>query len=465
GTYQDLTSLFLISTQSPSNPETWVLTRNVINSIDTANHLSDPPAVAIGKEKVHILYQAKRDDATGIQRMGLFYAHGRVTESAWSFQTAVGDEASKPSLVVKNIDGEDLLIAAWKEGSGLNAELAHIINDGSWSIEEPHRSPAVGLSNVVLIDVGEEVQVVHDMVDVYGDAISYGVFSDFSIGLPASLSSTLMDGSLVIGGPSHDGSQIVIVDRFGEFKIVVLADTDPLKDPVDEPSFWEKILAPLPGDEKMKKNIAAGIGASFLLIMLMVALMIRRARSRLVSLPISGESSSSSKEKELVEIVLTESDLEEDEELEITMEKEESPVSEEDSVSLQEDLEVAADDVDASERLKRRMQRVKEAEYAEKGLPLPPVLSGLPLPPPPENLGNEATTDIESALSAQALPQIDGLGSPPPPTAMDAPVVPRFGDLPPPPIPGAEGLPMLDREVRCEDCEVDFTVRDLTRKR
>jgi len=99
------------------------------------------------------------------------------------------------------------------------------------------------------------------------------------------------------------------------------------------------------------------------------------------------------------------------------------------------------------------------------GLPLPPVLSGLPLPPPPENLGNEATPDIESALSAQALPQIDGLGSPPPPTAMDAPVVPRFGDLPPPPIPGAEGLPMLDRQARCEECEVEFTVRDLTRKR
>ena len=465
GTYQDITSLFLISTETPSNPDSWILTRNVLNSIDTANHLSDPPAVAIGKEKVHILYQAKRDDTTGIQRMGLFYAHGRVTESAWSFQTAVGDEASKPSLVVKDIGGEDVLIAAWKEGSGLDAKLAHIVNDGSWSIDEPHRSPAVGLSNVLLIDVDEEVQIVHDMVDVYGDAISYGVFSDFSIGLPASLSSTLMDGSLVIGGPSHDGSQIVVVDRFGDFKIVVLADTDPAKDAVEEPSFWEKILAPLPGDDEMKKDIAAGIGISLLFLLLMVGLMIRRARSRLVSLPISVETSSRSKEKENVEILLTESDMEEDEEIEITMEMEIAPVPETEEISLQEDLEAAADDVDASERLKRRMQRVKEAEYADKGLPLPPELSGLPLPPPPASIGNEATTDIESALSAQAIPQIDSFDSPPPPGAMDAPVVPQFGSLPPPPIPGAEGLPVLDRQARCEECEVEFTVRDLTRKR
>ena len=463
GTYQDLTSLFLLSTNTPSNPDTWLLTRNVVSSIDTASHLADPPAVGIGEEKIHILYQAKRDDTTGIQRMGLFYAHGRLGESSWSFQTAVGDEASKPSLVVKTISGEDILIAAWKEGSGLDAKLAHIVNDGSWSIEEPYRDTAVGMSNVLLIDLDDKVQVVHDMVDVYGDAISYGVFNSLSVGQPASLSSNLVEGSLVIGGSSHDGSQIVMVDRFGDFSLIILADTNPTRDPVEEPGFWESLLAPLPGDDEMKRNIAIGIGASLVLLFLAVSMVIRRADRR--PLPARDESEKKEEDKEEVEMLIDEEDLEEDVELEVSLDKQDDDIPVAEEKSLKEDLDKAVKADEASERLKRRMQRVKEAEYAEKGLPLPPVLDGLPLPPPPETLGKEATTDVETALSAKEVPMIDGMGLPPPPGAMSAPVMPQFGDLPPPPIPGAEGLPLLDRQAKCEDCDVEFTVRDLTRKR
>ena len=463
GTYQDLTSLFLLSTNTPSNPDSWLLTRNVLSSIDTASHLADPPAVGIGEEKIHILYQAKRDDTTGIQRMGLFYAHGRLGESSWSFQTAVGDEASKPSLVVKRISGEDILVAAWKEGSGLDAKLAHIVNDGSWSVDEPHKASAVGMTNVMLIDLDDKVQVVHDLVDVYGDAISYGVFTSLSVGQPASLSSTLMDGSLVIGGSSHDGSQIVVVDRFGDFSLVILADTNPTLEPVEEPSFWESLLEPLPGDDEMKRNIAIGIGAALVILFLAVSMVIRRADRR--AIPKKVDSEEKEEEKEEVEMLIEAKDLVEDFEIEVSLDEEEDNVPVVQEVSLKEDLDKAAGKDEASDRLKRRMQRVKEAEYAEKGLPLPPVLDGLPLPPPPETLGKEATTDLEGALSARELPQIDGLGLPPPPGAMSAPIMPQFGDLPPPPMPGAQNLPLLDRQAKCEDCEVEFTVRDLTRKR
>jgi hypothetical protein len=432
----------------------------VLTDVDTAKHISDPPAIAIGEEKIHILYQAKRDDTTGIQRMGLFYSHGRLSESAWSFHLAVGDEASSQSLVVKQVDGEDVLIATWKEGLGLNAKLANIVNDGSWSIEEPYLLSASGLSNVILVDQGEKVQIILDIVDVYGDAISYGIFTDYKVGSSASLSSTLLDGRLALAGISNDGSQIIIIDNTGEFDLVVLADTNPDIDEIEEPSFWEQLLKPLPGNEAMKQKVGIGIISAFVVMLLMVSMVIRRAKRKVITVSTTTSVVKKSK-SEPIEIMLNESDLEEDVELEISLE----PALEiEEESTLQDSLEEAVEADEASERLRRRMQRVKEAEYAEKGLPLPPVLSGLPLPPPPMSIGMEATTDLEGALESKDAPLIDGIGiALPPPGAMDAPNLPALGGLPPPP--GSASLPVLERQANCEDCEASFTVKDLMRKR
>jgi len=454
GTYQDMTNLFLISTNSPSDPDSWATTRNVLTGVDTAKHISDPPAIAIGEEKIHILYQAKRDDITGIQRMGLFYSHGRLGESAWSFHLAVGDEASSQSLIVKQIDDEDVLIATWKEGLGLDAKLANIVNDASWSIEEPHLLSASGLSNVVLIDQGEKVQIFLDIVDVYGDAISYGIFTDFTVGSGASLASTLLDGRLALAGISNEGSQIIIIDNTGEFDLVVLADTDPDKESISEPSLWEQLLKPLPGNDAMKQKIAIGIISAFVVMLLMVSMVIRRANRKVITVSTTPAKKSKS---ESIEIMLSESDLEEDIELEVSLV---STSEVEEETTLQDSLEEVVEADEASERLRRRMLRVKEAEYAEMGLPLPPVISGLP--PPPLSIGMEATTDLEGALESKVVPVIDGMGLPPPPGAMGA-LSPALGGIPPPP--GAASLPPLERQAHCDDCEASFTVRDLMRKR
>ena len=458
GTYQDMTNLFLISTSSPADPDSWAITRNVLTDVDTAKHISDPPAIGIGEEKIHILYQAKRDDITGIQRMGLFYSHGRLGESAWSFHLAVGDEVSSQSLVVKQVDGEDVLIATWKEGLGINAKLANIVNDASWSIEEPYLLSASGLSNVVLIDQGEKVQVLFDVVDVYGDAISYGIFTDFKVGSGASLSSTLLDGRLALAGISNEGSQIIIIDNTGEFDLMVLADTDPEKESISEPSLWEKLLKPLPGDDAMKEKIGIGIISAFVVMLLLVSMVIRRANRKAITVPTK---TAKKLKSESIEIMLSESDLEEDAELEVSLDS--TPLVEEEESRLQDSLEEAVEADEASERLRRRMQRVKEAEYAEKGLPLPPVLSGLPLPPPPMGIGIEATTDLEGALDSKEVPLIDGMDLLPPPGAMDAPSLPALGG-PPPPL-GVTNLPALERQANCDDCEASFTVKDLMRKR
>ena len=72
----------------------------------------------------HLLYQSTRSDSTGIERHGLWYAHGLIEQSSWTFKKAVGDEASLAVMKVQIIKGEERITAAWREGEGL--ALTHI---------------------------------------------------------------------------------------------------------------------------------------------------------------------------------------------------------------------------------------------------------------------------------------------------------------------------------------------------
>ena len=73
---------------------------NVLSDIDIKPQDGDPLAVAIGEDEIHLLYQAMRDDVTGIERVGLFYAHGTISQTPFSFQAPAGDNANMPELHV-----------------------------------------------------------------------------------------------------------------------------------------------------------------------------------------------------------------------------------------------------------------------------------------------------------------------------------------------------------------------------
>ena len=64
----------------------WTVKMNVLSDIDIKPQDGDPLAVAIGQDEIHMLYQAMRDDVTGIERVGLFYAHGTISQTPFSFQ-------------------------------------------------------------------------------------------------------------------------------------------------------------------------------------------------------------------------------------------------------------------------------------------------------------------------------------------------------------------------------------------
>ena len=55
-----------------------------------SNHKTATLAVAIGENEIHLLYQSMRDDVTGIERVGLFYAHGTISQTPFGFQAPAG---------------------------------------------------------------------------------------------------------------------------------------------------------------------------------------------------------------------------------------------------------------------------------------------------------------------------------------------------------------------------------------
>ena len=49
----------------------------ILSNIDIKPSQGDSLAIAPGEENMHVLYQELRDDVTGIERVGLMYAHGK----------------------------------------------------------------------------------------------------------------------------------------------------------------------------------------------------------------------------------------------------------------------------------------------------------------------------------------------------------------------------------------------------
>ena len=176
GSYQDSTTIFLIQTESPLASDGWSIHRNAILGIDLYPRSTAPLQVEIGNDDIHILHQNLRDDSTGEERLGMFYAHGKVEEQNWAFTIAVGDEAmAGRMLLVENSDGDEYLYTAWREGSDADAELVSRISPTSWIQGTEHRIQARGLSNIQLLETGRGVQILYDAISPTGPKLHYGL--------------------------------------------------------------------------------------------------------------------------------------------------------------------------------------------------------------------------------------------------------------------------------------------------
>ncbi len=434
GSYQDITNLILLSTTNPSAAEDWVLTPAVIPNVDISSHVGSAPAVAIGKDRVHFLYEAMREDTTGISRVGMFYASGEVGQSL-SIQTGVGDNATLPNLHVSVIDGDDVVMAVWREGVGPNAELVYVVTDGSWSVEEAERHSAPGLASIDFVADGEGVQVLFDKVGFQGPEVHYGIIMPEEAGFSASLEEGYFFASADVDGETH----FLYWSKAGGFYVQNLVDpTSGGGDSDDTMSFLDRVLEPLPGDRDMKIKIASGILGLIIVLLVVVSVIIRRGRQKEIEFIEKGGVLVETEDSD-VELV------EEEVKVAIDLDAEEVEVSVPELVdegpTLAETLKEAAQEDTAGERLRRRMERLEKAEQEE-------LLAEFP---PPHLFDQLEFPELQ-------LPPLGDL----PPTI-------SLGDLPPIPLP-PDALPeplvsVIERHVECKGCGAHFTVKNDNLKR
>ena len=446
GSWQDVTSIFTLVSNNPDSPTSWGNPTNVLSDIDIRPSKGDPLAIGYGEENLHIIYQEMRDDVSGINRVGLMYTHGEPTLSSWSFQSSIGDEASKAHLIVKQSNGDDVLIAAWIEGRGRDANVAYAVTDNAWTVDEASTIEAPGVLEIKMHATAHGVQIMYDEINTFGPTTRYGLLTNADHESIEGMSNLMAQGFLEgYAGMEYDGI-VMLSTASGSLKLRTLASLSGDDGPIDDDSsFLDVLLAPLPGSQEMKLTIVGVAGLMLALFLLLVVVSIRRARSEehevyvATKVLVEGDES--------IELMI----LPEDDEgplLAIDTEAEELVVSssaptillEDEEQSLSESLEAKAESGEGNARLNRRMQRKQQREFAE-------IAASIPLPPLPL-LQPDAPNPAE-------LPPLPALGELPPLLGPDG--LPLLGGLPPLP-----NIAPPQRDVVCSECNAKFTVKDMT---
>ena len=457
GSWNDLTNVFMIYNDDYKS-SSWTVKMNVLSDIDIKPQDGDPLAVAIGEEQIHLLYQAMRDDVTGIERVGLFYAHGTISQTPFSFQAPAGDNAKKPELLVLEDDGEDVLLAAWIEGEGRASEIVSVVQDLVWSVDEYTIIASPGATRVVMIEMGEDkIKVFHDEVGVSGPATRYGLFNlgDTEI----SLSNIIGGGHIVGAGSIGQDGIVIMTSPSGQISGKTIANINPDKNSDDDGGILAVLLSPLPGETQQEKMIALGaIGGILFLMFVAVIVVLRRSHREEEELEVSTETG------DLELLVETEEDhgplvaIDADGESELVVST--SPLNviledEEEEPTLSDELKAKVESGNASKRLERRMKRKNDREAKEIFENLSKTLPNLPLP------GESAPLPVSQP---QEVPQEIVL-----PKLEDLPPLPAPGELPMPPAPGTlpllPAIPAPQKTVVCGSCGANTTVKDMTLRR
>ena len=430
GSWQDITSLFVLSSTTPDKGNSWSNPLNVVSDIDIRPEDVQPLGVALGDEYLHLLYQEYRDDVTGIERAGLMYTHGPFSEPSWSFQFSVGDHASSPVLEAVVVDDEDRLIGAWFEGSGKTAEVVTVTSNAVWSDEVFHRTSAPGVRHLGMVSRDEGVYLYHDEINVwdneYGPVTRMGLIATAEAEPMSGLSNSLFEGYVFGVGLMETDTVVCTVTATGSFGLVKVVFAGDSNNPVDPPGLLDTLFEYLPGgSDEAKFRLLGGLAVIFVLFLLFVAVMVRRSHAEqddIVAEMVGDD--------DTVELMISpETDegplLAVEEEEELTVHEQPVAVMDDDEATLADALEKKLEGGEGNARLERRMKRKQQREMQEMASV---IAQGLPPLPAPQTL--------------PPLPTIDG-------------------QLPPPQLP----LPDLKREVQCPSCSATFGVKDLMLKR
>lgn len=431
GSWQDLTSIFVLSSPTPDRGASWGNAMTVLVDIDIQPADAQPLAVGLGKEYLHILYQEYRDDVSGVERVGLMYTHGALNEPSWSFQYSVGDEASHPQLhVIVHDDDSDRLVGAWIEGQGKTARVSTISTNSIWSNDNPIRTSTPGVRTIAMALQEEGVYLYHDEINVYGPVSRMGLIANQHGETAPGLSNMLFVGYTFGIGTMEEDTIVCTVTPAGSYSLTKIVSLSGSEKTIESPGPIEILLEYMPGGSDSAKLRFLGIMVAMLVAFLgFVIVSVRRSHSEL-----EGMDALLSEDVDSVELMV---DIEQDEgplllidesEDELTVSESAVAVIVEEEDTLAEELEKKLEDGEGNARLERRMQRKQQREMGEMAAALQNGLPPLPLP--------------------GQLPPLPGLPLP------GAPVQPA-------PLP----LPDLKREAQCPSCQASFSVKDLMLKR
>lgn len=431
GSWQDLTSIFVLSSPTPDRGASWGNALSVLVDIDIQPADAQPLAVGLGEEYLHIFYQEYRDDVTGVERVGLMYTHGALNEPSWSFQYSIGDEATSPQLNVLVDDGSDRLIGAWIEGQGKTAAVATISTDSIWSNDNVIHTSTPGVSTIALSNQKGGVYLYHDEINVYGPVSRMGLIANEDGEATPGLSNMLFVGFTFGIGTMEDDTVVCTMTPAGSYSLSKVVSLSGSQDVIESPGLFETLLEYLPGDsDEFKIRLLGVMAIVFVSFLVFVIVSVRRSHTEL-----EGLEAMLSEETDSIEIMVN---IEQDEgplllidESEDELTVSESAVAvivEEEEDTLAAELEKKLEDGEGNARLERRMQRKQQREIGEMTAALQQGLPPLPLP--------------------GQLPPLEGL---------PLPVTP----IQPAPLP----LPDLKRDAKCPSCQASFSVKDLMLKR
>jgi hypothetical protein len=274
GTYKDLTSVFLLTSDYPISSSDWSFTPNVIGEIEINMNEAAPVVVEFGEEHTHILYQSNRDDITGKERLGLWYAHGSSQQSSWTYRKAIGDTADMHTMSVKTIDDKDYLFAVWKEGIDSESRLIAMVADSSMTPYENLRMEvsSKGIGDIQMTETHLGIQIFYDFVGPSGSQIQYGMMSPSEeeqwIGLSNRITSGKNHLSSADRSPLSDQTILLTWNELSGWEIRSLIDDN---DPdVGKLNFLDELRVQLGLDEQNFAILMSGIAITVLLLCVVV---------------------------------------------------------------------------------------------------------------------------------------------------------------------------------------------------
>ena len=457
GTYQDLTSIFLIDTESPlsASPEDWEIRRNIVLDINMYPRSAPPIQVEIGKKDIHILHQNLRDDSTGVERLGMFYAHGNVDEQNWAFDVAAGDDATYGKMVlVENKDGTETIFTAWREGSDADAKLITRISPPSWIDGTKISTPARGLSNIALIETDRGVQILYDAISPTGPKLHYGLLSNFSGGEDMWLSDRITSGVLITAWRTDDSGELHFTYVTSNGLRVRKMVEDPVAENPDH-GLLDEIRLWLNLDESTFRALMNSVLITFCSLSLFVTFVVTSNRRRNKSPSshtefvnenwVNLDLSDSGDDIEITPIVSIEDD---DDSLNDNTVVQETPPPEI-AVVLESESEEVDPNSNRATRTSRRERRAVEAEMKQVMEEMHKALEESGMPPLP------APGELPPLPAPGELPPLPAPGELPPlPAPGELPPLPAPGELPPLP-----DLPAPEIPVTCGSCESTFNAR------